>query len=102
MIPADERLESANVPVFNGDDGLIHQEELLGFQSLAQVCLEHEAILYTLPHGGIEDDKSSFTSRLGFVHCGVGVAKNAVGIGVANVADNNAHTRCRENFMSAK
>ena len=80
MVPAQQRLESADAPVSQGNNRLVVQLELVPLDRVAEVGLDEQALLGRHPHRGVEDLKARFAKLLGPVHRGVGVSKYVRGL----------------------
>lgn len=74
VLPADEGFEAFDVAGLEGDNGLIHEEELVCLEGLAEVVFEVEPVLDALAHGDVEEHVAAFACELGFIHGGVSVA----------------------------
>ena len=79
MVPADQRLEAADLVAREIDDGLVVQLELAGRQRLAQVVLQRAARLHLRVHLRLEEAVGAAAVALGAVERQIGVPDQLVG-----------------------
>ncbi len=91
VLPADERLEAAQAEVFERDDGLVVEHELVAFERAAHVGFELQEVDGARVHRLVEDFVARLAERLGAVHGGVGVAQDVFGALVAGRGGRDAH-----------
>ena len=80
MVPADQRLEAADLAARDLDDRLVIQLEFVGDERLAQVELQAPALLHLRVHFRLEEVVGAAAFRLGAIERHVGVAQELVGL----------------------
>src|SRR6266581_3463374 len=79
MIPAEQRLKSADLSASKVDDGLVMELKLIGLERLAKVELERSTLLHLCIHLGLEKVVSATPIGFGAVKRHVGVAQELIG-----------------------
>ena len=94
VLPADQRLEAADLAGAEVDDRLVVERQLVAVERVAQLAFDLEPAHRTGPHLGVEEHAAGAAAFLGPVHRRVGVADQQLGAGAA-LAGAAGRRRCR-------
>ena len=100
MVPADQRLETADIFARRANNRLVGNAELAALERLAQVILEDLAVRRLAVHRRYIEAMLAAPVRLGRVQREVGIAHHRIGACAAGVADRNSH-RCADRHAMA-
>ena len=102
VLPADQGLESLDGARLQRDDRLVVEQELPGFQCLAQAVLQFQLPLHAIAHRAVEYDRAAAPAELGLVHGGIGIAQYILGPFVAVFTGDDTDAGRADDLIGAK
>ncbi len=102
MIPADQRLETADLVALQGDHRLVVELEFASGQRLAQILLHDATGLHLLVHRGFEKAECAAPVAFGAIEREVGVSQQRVGARSVARTDRNADAGADDGLVAAE
>jgi len=98
MIPARQRFETRNRPVFQAHDGLVENSDLLALKRAAQFGLKRQPVCFASAHRRLEHFDTISADPLGVIHREFRVLEQFLGTLRLAIAQCDPHGGCQENL----
>ena len=79
MIPARQRLEAGDGTIFQPDDRLVQQHDLVPLKRAPQIGFQRQPVGLSRAHGGLEDFDAVAADALGMIHRELGILQHFLG-----------------------